>query len=219
MRKAAATPESLLFDAAAAAEAQSVALSSGWVSFLSDWRWQWFATLTFRTNVHEEAADRYFRTWVSKLNRKVAGHRWHKHPGRAIWWARASEPQKSGRLHFHALMGAQELHLQNRLASMKLWESLGCCANARRCRCNIQEKRGPGFARIEEPRDFEGAAVRAYCSKYATKGGTIDLGGPIAGAKNAWRTRQEHAPFKVSGRERPCPPVSSNVEHAASQGH
>src|SRR5688572_27180330 len=36
-------------------------LVEAWVEFLSRWEWDWFLTLTFRSNVHPEAAEKAFR--------------------------------------------------------------------------------------------------------------------------------------------------------------
>lgn len=144
-----------------------------WAVFLGAWRWHWFATLTFRPehalphhpgararSTHAERADKLFRVWASKLNRTLFGVRWYKH-NRGVRWCRATEPHKNGRIHFHALLGAEELAAVDRFAWMEVWEELG-----------------GGFARIYLP--LSETAVRLYCAKYVTKGGQLELGGPLA---------------------------------------
>jgi hypothetical protein len=130
-------------------------LADAWAEVLGRWRWSWFCTLTFRHEVHPEAADKLFRVWVSKMNRCLYGPRWAKH-GKGLTWIRALEIQRRGVIHFHCLIaGAEKLH---RLTWMDEWNRLA------------------GYARIQPPESSE--AVRRYCAKYVLKGGEIDFGGP-----------------------------------------
>ena len=94
----------------------------------------------------------------SKINRRLFGVRWSKH-GKGVYWARASELQQRGVLHFHVLMGGDGLAQERRLDWMDEWNELA------------------GFARIEVPEST--GAVLSYCSKYVVKDGQIDLGGPL----------------------------------------
>lgn len=133
-------------------------LVDAWVEFLSRWEWDWFLTLTFRANVHPEAADKAFRLFVSQINRELFGPRWYKHR-RGIRWVRALEMQRRDVIHYHALFGGAGLSDLRRLFWMDRWNEIA------------------GYARIEEPRDV--ALVHGYVAKYVTKGGEIDLGGPL----------------------------------------
>jgi hypothetical protein len=72
------------------------------VAFLQAWPWEWYCTLTFRQNVHPEAADKRFRVFVMQLNRRLYGRRWLKH-GQGIQWARTLEFQRRGTLHYHVV--------------------------------------------------------------------------------------------------------------------
>jgi hypothetical protein len=74
-------------------------------------------------------------------------------------WVRASEPQRRGAIHFHALLGGAGLSEVRRLSHMDKWNELA------------------GYARIMPP--VSNDAVRRYCAKYVVKGGEIDLGGPL----------------------------------------
>lgn len=149
-------------------------LADAWCEFLSRWPWDWFTTHTFRFAAHPERADKVFRVWISKLNRELYGVRWHRRSG-GLWWARASEPHKSGRLHFHALVGGPGL------ADVHRPDWMDCNAKKRGIpKCGRCWYCLAGFARIEPPNSS--GAVRAYCSKYVTKGGLIDLGGPLRSA-------------------------------------
>jgi hypothetical protein len=49
------------------------------VAFLQQWPWEWFVSLTFRRDVHPEAAGKQFRRFVMQLNRILYGRRWLKH--------------------------------------------------------------------------------------------------------------------------------------------
>lgn len=129
-------------------------LPRAWVDLVGRWQWDWFGTFTFRGDPHPERADKCFRVFVSKINRKLYGVRWAKH-GKGLRWIRASEPQRRGAVHFHALLAGDGLALERRLSWMDVWNELA------------------GFARIETPDSLE--AVANYCAKYLLKGGEIDL--------------------------------------------
>lgn len=141
-----------------AEESSTRELVDAWVEFLARWEWDWFLTLTFRKDVHPEAADKAFRLFVSKLNRELFGPRWHKQ-GKGVRWVRAIEMQRRDVLHYHALFGGVGLSEIRRLSWMDRWNEIA------------------GFARIEKPRDAE--LVHSYVAKYVAKGGEIDIGGPL----------------------------------------
>jgi len=164
------------------------ALVQAWATFLGRWSWDWFATLTFRGEVHPEAADKRFRVWVSKINRALYGPRWWKH-GQGVRWVRALETQRRGVIHYHALLGGVGVDELRRLSWMDEWNRLA------------------GYARIEPPAD--GAAVRGYCAKYVAKGGEVDV---WDGARRSPRDRATvpgcrfHATRAAWGPEIPAPP-------------
>ena len=140
-------------------------LRDAWAEFLSAYTFQWFATLTFETNVHPEAALKRWRFYTNQLNRALYGRRWQKKEHGGVYWILGIERQKRGVIHFHALMGAvNDLNeIASRLACMDYWNELA------------------GFARIEAIRSNE-AALR-YVTKYVVKGGDIEfsknLGDPM----------------------------------------
>jgi hypothetical protein len=75
-----------------------------------------------------------------------------------VTWARGTELQQRGSIHFHALLsGVGGLR---RLTMMDEWSSLA------------------GWARIRPVQRQD--LVRKYVAKYVAKGGEIDLGGPLA---------------------------------------
>lgn len=98
-------------------------LHKGWITFVSRYEWQWFCTMTFRDSVHPESADKRFRMFVSKLNRKLFGPRWSSKKRATVYWARGLEYQKRGVLHFHALLACAGKDL-NHIAIRRDWEAV-----------------------------------------------------------------------------------------------
>lgn len=151
-------------------------LQQEWTGFLLRFPMQWFCTMTFHERVHPEAADKAWRLWTSKLNRKVYGNRWWKDPAKGVFWIRALEWQKRAVVHYHALVGAQYPmdQLAHRLSWMDEWYS-----------------QTSSYARIYTIQSDE--LVRRYVSKYVTKDGEIDLSPTL---NDWWRQRQLLMPFR-----------------------
>jgi len=151
-------------------KSQKQLLRDSWVTFLSKYEFQWFATLTFEINVHPEAALKRWRFFTNQLNRSLYGRRWQKKEHGGILWILGIEFQKRGVVHFHALMGAvDDLNARaRRLTWMDYWNELA------------------GFARIEAIRSDE-AALR-YVTKYVIKDGDIEF------SKNLGDSKQQTLP-------------------------
>jgi hypothetical protein len=139
------------------------ALRDAWAEFLAPIPFQWFATLTFETNVHPEAALKRYRRFTNELNRSLYGRRWEKRPNAGIHWIAATERQKRGVVHLHALMGdPNNLNLiARRLTWMDRWDEMA------------------GFARIEAIHRDD-AALR-YVTKYVIKDGDIEFSKNLGG--------------------------------------
>lgn len=135
-------------------------LVAAWARFATDLaEWDWYYTLTFRRDTHPEAANKSFRLWVHKINRRIFGVRYWKR-GQSVRWIRATERQRRGTIHYHGLMA--DVGGLRRFDYMKVWEQQS------------------GFARIF-PFDPEKGAAH-YIAKYAAKealAGEIDIGGPL----------------------------------------
>lgn len=139
-------------------------LQKSWVEFLGRFQLDWFCTMTFRDDVHPEAADKLWRVWVSKLNRRLYGVRWYRQDHTSVFWIRALEWQRRGVVHYHAMVGDhKDLNHEaraRRLDLMDLWFDMA------------------GIARIDpisRAEQDQRQAINSYVSKYVSKGGEIDF--------------------------------------------
>lgn len=118
-------------------------------TWLAQFPWDWYATMTFTEPVHPEQAAKRWERWVRDV----------EHDKRQrVRWVRALEYQKRSVVHYHALIwfgGATEAR---RLTAMDRWEVIG-----------------GGYARIFAYDPTLGATH--YLGKYISKGGEIDYGG------------------------------------------
>jgi len=135
-------------------------LTDAWQDFIARFPMNWFCTFTFTDSVHPERAGKLFRLFIRKLNRYLYGSHFERKGHAGVFYVLASEYQKRGVLHFHALIGdVEDLNARaRRLDFMDLWLGFGPPA---------------GIARIEEIKNQD--AVRGYVTKYVTKGGQIEL--------------------------------------------
>lgn len=132
---------------------------ANWIEGLSDW--SWFGHFTFKGLPHPEFADKTWKLYTHKLNREIFGCRYYKYPlEKGVTWARASEYQKRGSIHYHALMGRISEDV-DRFKYMEEWLQLG------------------GICRIFPYDKMRGAEFYLSKSAYAWKHGEIDIGGPV----------------------------------------
>src|SRR4030042_3555054 len=132
-----------------------------WADYLNTFNpWSWYGHFTFRYYPHPETAIKTFDLWVHKLNRAIYGCRYYKRPLSGISWARASELQRRGVIHFHAILGRIPDNVK-RLAWMDVWYKLG------------------GICRIVRYESGKGAEYYMSKSTYAWKHGEIDLSGNL----------------------------------------
>jgi len=115
--------------------------------FTADAPWAHFVTLTFRHRIHPEQAAKQFDRFLGGCTRGGV-HR--------VRWARATERQGRGVIHFHLLLsavpGAAPFDL------VRLWKRLG-----------------GGYADVSPYDPARGAAW--YLTKALARGGEIDVGG------------------------------------------
>lgn len=125
-----------------------------------DDKWSWFATFTFRGDIHPEAANKIYMKYIHQINREVFGCRYYKRK-EGIIWTRGSESQKRGALHYHALLGLIPDRVR-RLSYMDYWNEIA------------------GFARIYPYERGKGAEQYISKSAYAFKKGEIDFSDTLA---------------------------------------
>ena len=138
-------------------------LRDAWTRWLARYDWQWFVTLTFKNEIHPEAARKLFGMWIHGINRKLYGQKYHK-CNQGIYWVVALEYQKRGVIHFHALLGDDKnINTQMRRKNEEArWEQLA------------------GFAMIR-PILEKLTAVTSYVSKYVIKDGEIEVSKTLMG--------------------------------------
>lgn len=117
-------------------------------------------------------AERRFRRGMNRINRAIWGRHWHRRSENGIVWGGTCEPQRSGNPHFHALLTTPLLHLPNVFTDRK---QLGRKEVIPTLEKHFQDA-GCGYSRVEIIRDPE--TVAAYCTKYVTKAGGLQVGGP-----------------------------------------
>jgi len=134
-----------------------IELRNGWTDWLSAHEWTWYGTFTFRTpSLSEKWADRLWKTWTRALEQRLAPPRARR--GR-VRWARATEWQQRGALHYHALLHGPQLDHENPEEWSKTWWRVA-----------------HGYAQIAFPEDVRACA--GYLAKHVPARGVIDVGGP-----------------------------------------
>ncbi len=156
-----------------AVEYKKPSLPALWAAFLDkpEWQWRWYGHYTFRDvvspfdghshHVYPETAVKIWDRWIHGLNRETYGVKYWKDSKKGVVWARGTEFQNRGAIHFHALVGLVPDTVR-RLDYIDKWYELA------------------GFARIYSYEQGKGAEFYMSKSAYAWKRGEIDLGGPLA---------------------------------------
>ena len=80
-------------------------LAQVWGEFLEPYAWDWFATLTFKDCTHPESAGKVYDNWIHTLNRDSYGQAYWKDKSKGVFYARGTEYQRRGVIHYHALIG------------------------------------------------------------------------------------------------------------------
>jgi hypothetical protein len=132
-----------------------------YIEGLSDW--SVYGHFTFRDTPHPERCLKTWDLYVHKINRSMYGQRYYKHPlDKGISWARGTELQKRGIVHFHALLGHMACD-PDMVFLKQTWFDLG------------------GTYKIERYAKDKGAEFYMSKSCYAWKQGEVDLGGVLNG--------------------------------------
>lgn len=144
------------------APASNYHLPQVWADYLNSFNpWSWYGHLTFRGYPHPETACKTYDLWVHKLNRYLFGCKYWKHAEKGITWARGTELQRRGSIHFHLIAGRIPGDV-NRFHWMDEWFKLG------------------GISRLYPYKVSKGAEYYLAKSTYAWKRGEVDLGGPAS---------------------------------------
>jgi hypothetical protein len=134
-------------------------LPQEWARFLSqpvfENQWSWYGHFTHKDYPHPEAFDKLFKRWLALINIEAYGQRYYK-DNRGVTWARASERQSRGSLHYHVLLGDIPSYV-NKAFHYRRWEYMS------------------GFCRIEAYHKERGAEYYMSKDAYAWKHGEIDL--------------------------------------------
>jgi hypothetical protein len=130
-----------------------------WIESLSSWKV--FGHYTFRDYPHPENAEKTWRLYIHKINRKLFGQNYWKHKEtKGITWARGSELQRRGAIHYHALLGNISGDIDTRELK-EMWWTIG------------------GICRVWIYQAHLGAEYYMSKNTYAWKSGEVDIGGPV----------------------------------------
>jgi hypothetical protein len=124
-------------------------------------RWTWYGHFTFRDYPHIERAVKTWDYWEHAINKFVYGRRYWKHGKDArISFVRATENQRRGSPHFHAVIGNIPGNVP-RMKFLDLWNDIA------------------GFCRLWGYEKNKGAEFYMSKSTYAWKKGEIDISGNL----------------------------------------
>lgn len=156
-----------------------------YADWLNQYAWSFFVTLTFKernlryavhnsklaTGTHPEEANKRFNQMMHKLNMQWFGRWYRRKENVGIKWVLAQEFHKSGRVHFHALIG-DDLDFTTREDN---FEQKGLDATLSKQRFINQAKAlwdELGFSKWDLITNKQ-MAVTSYVAKYVTKDGLL----------------------------------------------
>ena len=138
-------------------------LPQAWGTWLDGFNpWSWYGHFTFRGYPTPEYADKTWDKWIHALNRSIWGcHYWKHKDSKGVTWARGTELQRRGAIHYHAILGRIPDDI-TRFYWMDEWYKLG------------------GTSNIFAYEHGRGAEYYMSKSTYAWKKGEIDLSANLA---------------------------------------
>jgi hypothetical protein len=133
--------------------------------------WGWLCHLTFGYNILEITAHHHFMRWIRAIDEAIYGRRFRE-MGLGVTFARATEHQRNGRIHYHVLI-SEEVRQLRRLTYKDCWEY----GFPRYCtvqtplghQTEISVNGGNGFARIYDYDRRKSGLAERYLTKYITK--------------------------------------------------
>ena len=129
------------------------ALQDANVEFMMLHEWNWFVTHTFKNDISQHRAWSKWLKWIDKLNRSIYG-RAHKKHSLGVVWCCATEFQKRGVIHYHALISGVPQSVYRAEWARQWREVLNC-----------------GRSRVDQA--VQNAAM-IYISKYVAKDSHIE---------------------------------------------
>ena len=163
-----------------------------YAQWLSQYDWRFFVTLTFKERskkwnpdrsrmalgMHPEEAHKRFKRLVSTLNTFLFGYRYYKYPGNGMRWLLAQETHRSGRIHFHSLMG-DDGGFQKRRDGIRQLSLSPALAESRFLDKATSFWDHYGFSRFD-PIGNQHKAVIDYVTKYVVKDGLLTFSRQLA---------------------------------------
>lgn len=143
-------------------------LPQAWSDYLNTFNpWSWYGHFTFRDYPHPETACKTWDFFIHKLNRSIFGCRYYRRSQSGVTWARGTELQRRGVVHFHAILGRIPDEVK-RMFWLDMWYALG------------------GICRIVRYELNRGAEYYMSKSTYAWKRGEIDVSGNLPQLSITW---------------------------------
>jgi hypothetical protein len=140
--------------------------------------WGWLCHLTFNRDVLEKTAHHHFMRWIRSMNEELFG-RYFREKQLGVTFARATEHQQNGRIHYHVLI-SEEVRRLRRLSYKDYWEH-GFPKRSRTSSGFIELSIDPGngFARVYDYNLRKAGLAEKYLVKYLTKERDIFLYRPL----------------------------------------
>ena len=90
---------------------ETLGLNDAAALFIRQYDWSWWCHLTFTQPPTWVNADKIFRRWMNKLNRRTFGRNYYRRPNQGLRWLRGVELQQRDAIHFHVLVaGDPKMH-------------------------------------------------------------------------------------------------------------
>lgn len=136
--------------------ASEQAIREAATSFFKQYDWNWWCTLTFKGKPPQHLADKTFKKWLNKLNRRTFGNNYYKRSAEGLRWMRTTERQRRASLHFHVAIAGDPKPAWD--TAEKFWEQMA----------------GDAQVRAYDP---ERGGIYYMLKNYASTG-NVDMGGP-----------------------------------------
>jgi hypothetical protein len=152
-------------------------LPEAWKSLVDSKPWDIYMTFTFVDYIHPVSARRLFDRFIRKLNARYYGtHFRRKHVG--FSYVVATEMQKRGVVHFHALLRGDRTFIQRGASSYsrQFQTDIARAQLISSCSSIWATQVSPNICGFSDVAWYDPKrAASGYISKYVSKGGELDL--------------------------------------------